>query len=765
MHSRESSERLRAGARAIALVGSLRAASSGGVAGTLSRFITSLEGLIEAEWEARRFFLWLAPLSMVGVLVYFAAEDEPALWAGPALCCVSCGLLWVMRDASRAGRGMVLALLAVGFGFTAGTLRTRWADAPILPDTRIGHFEAVIETIDWSDTGARLQLRALMMRGHSEDLPFRVRASLAGHPTIQPGDRIMGTIRLQPPPFPARPGGYDFARDAYFARIGAVGSIMGGVTLVPETASWPWTLSLMTRIDRLRIALTERIYRSIGGQSGAVTAALFTGKRGYISDATNDALRAAGIYHVVSISGLHMVLVAGMVFAMVRMALVLIPGFALRFPVKRWAALAAMIGAFAYDIFAGSEVATERSLIMVLILFGAMVMGRRALSMRNLVIAALIIIAMEPESILGPSFQMSFAAVAALVAAFERLPPPPDRPLAFVVEKERASQAGPKASLLGTVQTWLVTHVKTVLLTTLLCEAATGPFSAFHFQRIQPLGAIGNGLTIPLVEALAMPIGFFGVLAMPFGIDKPFWWVAGFCVDVMIWVSNHVAQIPFATHTLPAISLPAVLCLVFGMVWIVLWSTRLRLAGIFPVLIGVALAFFGDRADIVIARDGQGLAARGPDGALSVMGKGTSSFVVAQWLAADGDMRQPNDPTLKKSPLCNVTGCVFTLQNGKTLTLTLRQRDFSDDCAMAKVLVTPLLAPDPCAPMTIDKALLQSRGSVELIADGKGSYAIRGARSADYNRPWSPKPFAAPPPVIAPDAEGIDPTQDPITPR
>jgi competence protein ComEC len=304
-----------------------------------------------------------------------------------------------------------------------------------------------------------------------------------------------------------------------------------------------------------------------------------------------------------------------------------------------------------------------------------------------------------------------------------------------------------------------------VCITTLLCEAATGPFSAFHFQRIQPLGAIGNGLTIPLVEGLAMPIGFFGVLAMPFGLDRPFWWVAGACVDLMLFVSNHVAMIPFATHTLPAISLPAVLCLVLGMVLIVLWSTRLRWVGIGPVVIGLLVALTGQRADIVVARDGQGIAARGPDGTLTIMGKGTSSFVVAQWLAADGDMRQPNDPSLKKGPLCNATGCVTPLSDGKALTLTLRETDFSDDCAVAQVLVTPLFAPDPCAPITIDKTVLQSRGSVELVPDGKGSYTLRGARSADYNRPWSPKPILSPQPAPAPDAEGMDPTQDPITPR
>jgi competence protein ComEC len=730
----------------------------------LSSVYSTLTASIEAEWEARRFFLWTAPLAFVGVLIYFAADDEPALWAGPLLAGIGASLFAYGRNRGRFARGIAFSFIAVGFGFTAGCWRTNFVNAPILKETVVGPFSATIETIDWSEKGARVQLRDIAMHSVSNaELPFRLRASLSGRPGLQPGERISGVIRLQPPPFPARPGGYDFARDAYFARIGGVGSILGGVVVDPNPVQMGWILRVMTGVDRARVALTERIYRAIGGQSGAVTAALFTGKRGYISDVTNDALRAAGIYHVISISGLHMVLVAGMVFGIFRLAFALIPGLALHYPIKRWAAALAMFGALAYDIFAGSEVATERSLIMVLIMFGAMTIGRRALSMRNLVLAALIIMAMEPESLLGPSFQMSFAAVAALVAAFERLPPSAERVPNFGASLSERKKKGPPPSLLARLIGWVVTHCKTVMLTTALCEAATGPFSAFHFQRIQPLGMIGNGLTIPLVEGLAMPIGFFGVLAMPFGLDRYFWQLAGYCVSVMLWVSDRVATIPFATHTLPAISMASVLWLVFGMCWILLWSTRLRLFGLAPVIIGIAFGLLGQRADIVVARDGQGVAARGPDGQLAIMGKGTSSFVVAQWLAADGDMRQPNDPSLKRGPLCNATGCVAPLLGGGNLYLTLRTNDLSRDCGSAKIVVTPLTVSFPCSSITVDKPLLLSRGSVELVPDAKGSYLLRGARSAEYNRPWSTKPVDHH--DAAPLSDPEDLTLEPVYPR
>ncbi len=726
---------------------------------------TELAQLVDAEIAARRPFLWLAPLSIIGVLLYFAADEEPTLWAVLIVSLVMVGSVIVFREARASIRYLLYALLAIAFGFLSATLRTEWTGAPILPSDVSGRIDAIIETIDWGASGGHLLLRPLSLRGRALELPYRIRATLSGHPALAPGDHISGTIRLMPPPVPARPGGYDFARDAYFARIGGVGSLVGPVTILP-LAEMGWRLNLMTMVDRLRLALTDRIAKAIGGQSGAVAAALFTGKRGYITDQTNDILRAAGIYHVVSISGLHMVLAAGMVFFLVRGFLVLIPSVALRHPIKRWAAGAAMIGAVAYDIFAGSEVATERSLIMTLILFGAVLVGRRAMSMRNLVLSAFVIVAMEPESVLGPSFQMSFAAVAALIAAFERLPPQADRSPVMVPPRVSPVIERPPKGLVQRAGDWLVGHGKTVFLTTLLAEAATGPFSAFHFQRFQPLGLIGNALTIPLIESLAMPIGFIGVMAIPFGLDRPFWSIMGYSVDLMLYVSSLVASTPYATRALPAISIPSVLCLSLGLLWLTLWSTRLRLAGLLPVGVGITLAFLGQRPDIVVARDGLSLAARGPDGALAVMGKGASTFVVSQWLSADGDMRQPADPSVKRGPLCNARGCIAHLVDGKVLTLTLRPRDLSEDCAIATVLVTPLEAPMGCKALAIDQPRSAALGSIELFADGEGGYRIHGARRANYDRPWSLKPPERQSQSEASlTVEPDDPTLEPITPR
>jgi len=746
------------------LIGRLGKSAPFDLADAAGHLRTWVTGAILAEIDARRFLLWLAPLSMVGVLLYFLAEEEPNIWASLSLSVALLMAFIIFQGARDSIRFFLVAFLVVAMGFTSGSLRTLRSDAPILKETVITHVDAIIETIDWSVTGGRLLIRPIKLGNNSADIPFRLRISVAGRTPISSGDHISALVRLLPPPFPARPGGYDFARDAYFARIGGVGSALGSVTLLPPIQT-DWRLDVMARVDRLGIALTDRIAQSIGGQSGAVAAALFTGKRGYISNETNDALRAAGIYHVVSISGLHMVLAAGMVFFLVRGVLVLIPGVALRFPIKQWAAAAAMVGATAYDIFAGSEVATERSLIMSLVMFGAILIGRRALSMRNLAFAALIIVVIEPESVLGPSFQMSFAAVAALVAAFEHLPPRGDRPPSFSSRLNRVLQKGPPPNLFDRLLGWLFNHSKTVLLTTCLAEAATGPYSAFHFQRFQPLGLIGNALTIPLIESLAMPVGFLGVLAIPFGLDHWFWKFMGWAVDGMLYLSGLVASPPFATQALPAISIASLLCLTFGLLWLTLWSSQLRYLGVVPILLGLSLTLYNTRPDVVVARDGLSLAARGPDGKLMIMGKGASAFVVAQWLSADGDMRRPNDATLRQGAYCNPSGCFAHLMDGKSITISLHERDLAEDCNTISIVVTPLELPSECRALSIDHKVTQSLGSIALLPDGAGGYTIQGARSATYDRPWSPKPKPVTPLETFPTAEPEDPTAQPITPR
>ncbi|MGL5362738.1 MAG: ComEC/Rec2 family competence protein, partial [Bosea sp. (in: a-proteobacteria)] len=367
--------------------------------------------MVALEEERRRWFNWLPVCMGLGVLAWFMADREPALWA-PVLGFLICSIAaFLMRTRLVAFR--ILAAFAATFlGFSAAVWRTESIRAPVLERIQILPVSGFVESVEIRPSGSRLVLIVTSMEGIPADKrPTRIRVTMPGK-TVKPGEHISASARLLPPPEPARPGGYDFARDAFFRGIGAVGSVPGQIKLSPPPVAEPFGLSWKVGIDRARNALTERIANTIGGQAGAVAAALVTGKRGLITEATNDDLRAAGIYHVVSISGLHMVLAAGTIFWLIRAILALSQTIALNWPVKKIAAVGAMIGATAYCIFSGSEVATERSLVMTLVMLGAILVDRPALSMRNLAISAIIVLLREPDTILGPSFQMSFGAVA-----------------------------------------------------------------------------------------------------------------------------------------------------------------------------------------------------------------------------------------------------------------------------------------------------------------------------------------------------------------
>lgn len=685
---------------------------------------------VTLEIERRRLFNWLPVFMGIGVLLYFSADREPALWA-PLVACLSCAVAAVSLRHRPVIFAVTVALCAVFAGFSASVIRTILIAGPVLDRTRVGQLSGFVESVEKRSNGSRI---VVILTGFSdlapEARPIRARVTLASG-TVTAGDHIAAVARLLAPPEPARPGGYDFARDAFFRGVGAVGSIPGAVSLTAAPVAAPSGLATSVAIDKARNALTERIARQIGGQAGAVAAALVTGKRGLISEDTNDVLRAAGLYHVVSISGLHMVLAAGTIFWLIRALLALSTTIALRWPVKKIAALGAMLGATAYCIFSGSDVATERSLIMTLVMLGAILVDRPALSMRNLAIAAILVLLREPETMLGPSFQMSFGAVAALIAFSERW-------------EARKKVDPPALGLLGRSWRTLQLAVLGTLVTTLLATAATAPFGVYHFQTLNPYGLIGNSLALPFISLVVMPAAVLGVLAYPFGLDGLAWTAMGWATVPFLAVARWVAAIERSTVVVPAFGAMAVILLALALYWITLWTTRLRYLAIIPLSAGLVLAASPRRADVHVDRDGAGAVVRAADGRFAIVGK-PGRFVMAQWLAADGDGRRPDDPDLRGAAACDQAGCVIQLRGGRRASFIATSRAaIAEDCLRADLVITPLVWRAPCKAELIDRRVLDRLGTVSLVSRPEGWF-ITGVRGSDVDRPWLRKPRGIPP--------------------
>lgn len=586
---------------------------------------------------------------------------------------------------------------------------------------------------------------------------------------------IRAKARLTPPPEAARPGGYDFARDAWFRQTGATGAILGkpavwdaaqsvwisgdgvqgidagprgraagqeasqgtgekidkgggSAAIAPPEAAW--SLRVAAWIDNGRNTLTERIAGAWGGQAGAVAAALVTGKRGQITEQTNAWLRAAGIYHIISISGLHMVLAAGMFFWTARALLALSPWCALHLPVRKLAAALAMGGATAYCIFSGSDVATERSLVMILAMLGAILVDRPALSMHNLALAAMVILAREPESLLGPGFQMSFAAVAGLIVLASHTQATPGQP------HRRAAVPGLARRML--------TAVVAIILTTIVCEMATGPFSIWHFQSVYPLGVIGNAMALPFLSLVVMPAAVVGVALAAVGLDWPVWWVMGAATEPILYVAMRIAATPHAMAGVAAPGATSLLCLSAAIVWFVIWRTPLRWAAAAPAIAGLALLYGAQIPDVMIDRQGRGgLVVHGPgrdaqgERRVSLLGA-PSTFVAEQWLRSIGDPRPATSASLRANVRCDAVGCVAIRDDGGAIVWVRERHGMFDDCQRADVIISPHRAPAGCrASVVLDRNSLEKRGAASVFLS-EGNASLRRGRNADENWPWTP---------------------------
>ena len=691
---------------------------------------------IARESEERRFFLWIPIAAVGGVALNLGADQEPALWLPVVIIAAAAFLAWFSRHRPVA-RGLWIGLAALSFGFLAMGLRTARVRTPMLDRVRIATLQGYVEEVDFRTSGARFVLRVVDADHLPQALiPRRVRLTSRRTPDIAAGDFVETKARLLPPSGAVLPGGYNFARDAYFQGIGAVGSALGAVRLTAPTADATASQRFFAAIDRARNRLALRVNAIIGGDPGAIAAAMVTGKRDFLSSDARDLIREAGIFHIITISGVQMTLVAGIFFVVARRLLALSAMLALSFPIKKVAAVVAMTGSLFYDLATGSRVGAERALIMTLIVLGAVVLDRRALTMRNLALAILAVVAIQPEAAMGVSFQLSFAAVAALVAVMEArldvVSPDPFLP-------ERGAK--PAASPLWRV----AAKLRGVLLATLCATSATASFMAYHFHDISPYVLIGNPLTLGIIELFAVPGALLGTVLYPLGLDRFVWLFVGLGVKFILFAARLIAAAPGSTLHVRAFSPWALPFLSLAVASAVIWRTWLmRLTGLAFLAVGLAGAVTGPRYDVIVPSSGDEVALRDAYGRLLLLGKRYNGFAAEQWLAADGDDRDPRAARIA-DPSCDRYGCVGDLPEGMSLSLVTDRAAFEEDCARADIVVSPLTAPATCKPKRLfDERRLAETGAVGLNWDG-AAFRVVADRSALEDRPWSPAPRRARP--------------------
>lgn len=582
-------------------------------------------------------FVWVPVCLAAGISLWFALPVLPGLGGWAALGLLA-GLIlltrrlapslaegghigWPLADALRIGATGVLLVIA-GFGLIG--LRSAMVAAPVMEWRYYGPVEGRLVEIDRSARDRiRLTLDRVILRDTAPDrTPAKVRLSLMDNTDPLPplGQRVMLTGHLGPPPAPASPGSFDFRWLAWFEGLGGVGYTRTPVMTVAPAEGGLWAM------HRARMAISQAIQTRIGGQEGAVASALMTGDRSGIAEATNESMRASNLYHIISISGLHMSMLAGFVYTALRMALVMAQGLGAPLPqgVHKVAALGALLASGAYLWLSGGGVATERAFVMVAVMLLAVMADRRAISLRTVALAATIILIYSPEAVTHPGFHMSFAATVALILSY-----------------------GPWSRLSPHVPFWL-RPVAMLLVSSLVASIATSPLAAAHFNRMAQYGLLANLLVVPVMGALVMPAGVIGALLAPVGLAGPALWVMGLGTRWMLWVSDFVAGLGGAVTALPLPPGPVIPLMCFGATLAVLcWRGSLRMRPTTPAGAGLAaglamlaasaLIWMTDRRPLLlIAPEGEAV------GLMTERGRAVSkpsggAFIIDTWLQEDGD--------------------------------------------------------------------------------------------------------------------------------
>jgi competence protein ComEC len=679
-----------------------------------------------AEVAPGRLVPWLAVAFGFGAVLYFTAEREPAWWAALGLA-LTTALIAFMARRRPIGFPLALGLAAVATGFTVATLTTLHAAHPVLSaPTWRAQVSGYIEAREERARSDRIVVHVRDFHApRIAQAPERVRVAVRKGTAPAVGSFVAFKAHLSPPLSPLRPGGYDFARGMYYQRIGASGYVLGKITSEPLPRAPNIWLRYAAAVDGVREAINNRIHAVLPGDRGSIASALITGKRNAISEPVRDAFYVSSLAHVLAISGFHMAVVAGIVFFVLRAGFALSPALAGRRPIKKWAAGAALVAAAFYLVLSGASVSTQRAFIMVTIVLVGVMLDRPALTFRTLTVAAFAVLLISPQAVVHPSFQMSFAAALALIAAYQY-----GFPIGAFWQADADSSLAARATL------WGAREIAALVLASIVAGLATTPYAAYHFHRVAPYGVLANLLAMPVVSAWVMPMGILGVLTLPLGFDAPFWQLMGQGIDWMIAAALWVTSLPGAVGHMHAFGTGPLLLATLGLLLVCLLRTPLRISGAALLVTAGIWAINTPRPDVLVAADGRAAAIRGIDGRLLMLASDRDTFVIKDWLAADGDGRGAKDKSLHQGIACDVIGCVGRLKNGRLASFVFKADAFAEDCARAAVVVSARDAPQTCTAMLIDRPVWKSHGAIALRWTGDRFEEIY-ARPSGMDRPWA----------------------------
>ena len=645
-------------------------------------------------------FPWIAVCLGLGIGTYFVLPFEPGVAHYAVLGLGGVTLAFLVRPVGAAFGPILLGLVIMAGGFGLAGLRGHLVAEPVLGFRYYGPISGRVVDVDRSVSDVpRVTLDRVVLEDMApERTPARVRVSLHGDQrwfVAAPGNMIMLTGHLSPPNGPVEPGDFDFRRLAWFEGLGAVGYTRSPVLVQSPAPERGMALVL----NRLRLTLSQAVRDRIPGDAGGLAAAVMTGDRSGLSVQANDAMRDSNLYHIVSISGTHMGMLVGFVFALIRYGVALVPPLALRVSAKKVAALVALPVAAFYLALAGRDMATERAFVMAAVMLVAILLDRQALTMRSVAIAALIVLLIRPEGLINPGFQMSFAAVVALIFAFQGL---------RLLPEQRDSP-----------WRWLV-PLGVLVFSSLVAGTATAPYAAAHFNRIAHYGLIANLLAIPVMGFLVMPGAVILALLGPLGLEQPALWMIETGCRWILYVSETVAAADGAISAVIAPPDAVLPLLTLGALWVILWQGWARLAGLVLPVIALGLWLTQERPVLLIADSGALIGVMTDAGRVLSKASG-DGFAAENWLENDGSVTSQQEAFARNGFVQSERVTRVTLAGSQVMQVAGETALTGiTDCDGADILIATVVTPTarPCD--VYDLQRLRQTGAVAgYLRDGK----------------------------------------------
>jgi len=669
---------------------------------------------------------WSVVLLSIGIGLYFTLSIEGSSGI-VAVSLALAAITWLYSQNTPKFHSLVAILLVIIIGYAVAFYRTHAVKTALLPtEPRSYELSMMVKRASPTQSnrihysGPLLSLSRIAPQKMPKQI--RLRAPDQG-PLFVYGDVICGKAIMARPRGPLRPGGYDFGWSLWFKQIGGTGFTISQLKLCNTSIKYEQS-KLDHFIATLRSFISQRLDQGLTGRERALAGALILGDRGRIEKQDIEALRKAGLGHLLAISGLHMAAFAGTLFFLIRAGLALFPSLAQAQPIKKWAALAALIGASVYFLISGQSIPTQRAVLMISMIMLAILVERPAITLRNVVLAAILILLFRPESLLSPGFQMSFAAVTALIVAYEiHLKKAP-----FTKIQETVPQLvwfKPFYYMLG------------IWFTSLIATLATAPYSIYHFHQISYMGPLGNMLAIPLFTVLLMPLAVLSLCLMPFGLEGPILEALAIVIDMLLATAHWTASFDPAIIQIGQINPRAVILITLGAILAIFAPGRNKLLALPLVIIAVITAKPNQRPDIYIDDKGDVMAVRGADQKLYAPDGRKGAFVLSNWLKADGDNRTSADVRQNAVIACDEAACSGQVK-GLTVTLLKNIQALEEECNRADILIYKRTIFRPCKNPQLKLTKIElTKGGAHAVYINKGKIRVERANQHRQNRIWA----------------------------